>query len=141
MQKRFPLSVACCVAFLFMAFTANTSWAQSLFWDATAERNGVLMESTYSELYYNNGELVDQQIEVRVWNAPPNIQLKVIVRGTAIGVLRTNADGFGRFYKGRNAVPVGNDGRPTAPHVEDGDLIEVGKHKGKRFLSGEFMPR
>lgn len=140
MARRFPVALVFCLAFVMMAFTTQTAHAQnSLFWDASGEFHGVMMEATYSELYF--GDVANQELEVRVWNAPPNRRLKIFILGTPIGVLQTNADGIGLFFKGRIAVPLGNDGRPTSPRIEDGDLIEVGNRKANRFIIGNFMPR
>ena len=127
------------VGLLAVGLFSQATFAQSLVWDASGERNGVIMESTYTELYF--GDQCDQVIEVRVWNAPPNIRLKIFVRDWAIGVLQTNEDGYGRFFKGRRNVPLDGDDRPDAPRVEDGDIIKVGQLRTNKFITGEFQPR
>ena len=140
MKRRFPVALVFCLALLMMAFTTQSAQAQnSLIWDASGELNGVVMEATYTELYF--GDLVDQELEVRVWNAPPNVRLKVNVRGIFLGVLQTNDDGFGRFFKGRLGVAVDLEGRPDAPRIEDGDLIRVGQRGQNRVISAKFAPR
>jgi len=133
--------VSCIVLAFVLTFLSGTVLAQSsLIWDSSAENNGATMESTYTELYF--GDTVDQSFEVRVANAPPNQLLKVFIRQTAIGVIATDANGFGRLTKGRLGVPLDGDGRPDSPRIETGDKIRiVDVRQGVAILVGTFIPR
>lgn len=110
-----------------------------MYWDAYAEDGDVIMLGTYSETFDGEGT-VDQKFEVKVWNAPPNRRLDVAINGHVIGVLITNANGFGKFEKEKFGVPLDDSGRPDGPRIDAGDFLTVGK-RGGNSIGAEFMPR
>ncbi len=107
------------------------------FWDASGSLNGVTMKAKYKESPDNG--LLDQTLEVQIDNAPGNIQVGVFLNGKRIGVMVTDARGTGHFRLDKLRVVPGNDGRPTGPRINDGDVISVGG--GKQKIKGTFQER
>ncbi len=107
------------------------------FWDASGSLGGVTMKAKYKESPEDG--LVDQTLEVQIDNAPGNIQIGVFLNGKKIGVMVTDSTGTGHFRIDRLGNVPGNDGRPTGPRINDGDVIAVGG--GKQKIKGTFQER
>lgn len=92
-------------------------------WEAAGSSGGSRMKSKYVESPENGG--LDQSLEVEVDNGIPNTVYRVFINTSRIGAIRTDGVGHGVLSKDRLNVPVGPDGRPSGPRINEGDTCTV----------------
>lgn len=128
------LFAVCCTVFVSSAY-AHDPHAK---WAAEGSRGDVLLYAKYTEEYEDDGVSYAQKLKVEVNGAPANTRMTVSIGNTQIGILITDADGYGTLSKSKFGVPDDGTGRPAGPRINTGDMITISK--GKVSLDAEFLP-
>lgn len=103
-------------------------------WEASGVDGRTTMKAQYTESPEN--AWLEQVLDVELEDGVPNSRYVITINGSRVGSLRTNGFGDGRFSGQKNVQP-GDDGRPTGPRVEEGDIIAVKNRQ--QTVSGTFV--
>jgi len=121
-----------------MSFATRPAAASEVYvWEAVAEEYGGMMQATYVEEIYED-DTASQVLEVVVTDGPRRARIGITIEGVEMGMLVTDDTGFGYFSKLRFDLPLNDEGRPAAPRIRTGDMIQL--EYWDLFVEAPFEP-